>query len=259
MTDIVSAAPSDPARGDVPKELPKRLGFWSTLGWGLLVFAVTQAVGIIALGVWNVAHGAEPLAISGFDGAQIALTTLVINVLQVALLVEIPRWRIGANPFDYLALTRFSLGNLLIGVIAIIVVVAALDGISHFVRSDTVTPFETDIFTSGRAEGWLTAVIVAVVLVGPIGEEVLFRGFLFRGWVTPDWRGVIAAVAIPVLWSAMHLQYDWFGMSQVFLIGLVLSWLRWRSGSCLLTIALHVLVNLVGMVEVALKVGWPGT
>jgi membrane protease YdiL (CAAX protease family) len=102
-------------------------------------------------------------------------------------------------------------------------------------------------------------VIVAVVVVGPIGEEVLFRGFLFRGWVTPNWRGVIAAVVIPVLWSAMHLQYDWFGMSQVFLIGLVLSWLRWRSGSCLLTIVLHMLVNLVGMVEVALKVGLSAT
>src|SRR5579883_1021094 len=199
MTDIASATPSDPARGDEPDLLPKRLGVWSTLGWGLLVFAVTQAVGIIALAVWNVAHGVEALAISGYDGAQIALTTLVINALQVALLIEIPRWRLGARAFDYLALTRFSFGNLLIGVVAIIAVVAALDGISHLVRSDTVTPFETDIFTSGRAEGWLTAVIIAVVVVGPIGEEVLFRGFLFRGWVTPGWGGPIGAVAIPVL------------------------------------------------------------
>jgi membrane protease YdiL (CAAX protease family) len=259
MTDLDSAAPSDPARGDEPQPLPERLGFWPTLGWGLLIFAITQAVGTIALAVWNVAHGAPALAIAGFDGAQIALTTLVINALQVALLVEVPRWRLGANPFDYLALTRFSLRNFLIGIVSIVLVVAAVDGFSHLVRSDTVTPFETDIFTSGRAEGWLTAVIVAVVLVGPIGEEILFRGFLFRGWVTPDWRGAIAVVVIPLLWAAMHLQYDWFGISQVFLIGLVLSWIRWRSGSCLLTIVLHVLVNLVGMVEVALKVGWQGT
>ena len=255
MTDLACATPSEPGRGHERK----RLGIWETLGWGLLVFAVTQAVGIIALAAWNVAHGAEPLAISGYDGAQIALTTLVINALQVALLIEIPRWRLGASPLDYLALTRFSPRNFLIGVIAIIILVAALDGISHLVRSDTVTPFETDIFTSGRAEGWLTAVIVAVVLVGPVGEEVLFRGFLFRGWVTPDWRGAIAVVVIPLLWAAMHLQYDWFGIGQVFLIGLVLSWIRWRSGSCLLTIALHVLVNLVGMVEVALTVGWQAT
>ena len=143
--------------------------------------------------------------------------------------------------------------------VAIVAVVAAVDGFSRFAPSDTVTPFEVDIFTSGRAEGWLTAVMIAVVLVGPIGEEVLFRGFLFRRWVTPDWHGAVAVVVIPLLWAAMHLQYDWFGISQVFLIGLVLSWIRWRSGSCLLTIVLHVLVNLIGMVEVALKVGWPGT
>ncbi|HUI96746.1 MAG TPA: CPBP family intramembrane glutamic endopeptidase [Xanthobacteraceae bacterium] len=255
MTDLASATPSEPGRGDEPKPL----GIWATLGWAVLAFVVAQAAGIIALAVWNVAHGAPPLAIAGYDGAQIALTTLVINALQVALLAEVPRWRLDASPIDYLALTRFSLRNFLIGVIAIVAVVAAIDGFSRLVRSDTVTPFEIDIFTSGRAEGWLTAVIVAVVLVGPIGEEVLFRGFLFRGWVTPDWRGAIAVVVIPLLWAAMHLQYDWFGIGQVFLIGLVLSWIRWRSGSCLLTIALHVLVNLVGMVEVALRVGWPGT
>ncbi len=254
MTNLDSATPSEPARGDEPK----RLGIWPTAGWGLLVFAITQAVGIIALAVWNVAHGAAPLAISGYDGAQIALTTLVINAVQVVLLAEIPRWRLGANPIEYLALRRFSLRNFLIGVVAIAALVAVIDGYTSLVHSDRVTPFETDIFTSGRAEGWLTAVILAVVLVAPVGEEVLFRGFLFRGWVTPDWRGAVAVVVIPLLWAAMHLQYDWLGIGQVFLIGLVLSWIRWRSGSCLLTIALHVLVNLIGMVEVALKVGWPG-
>ena len=255
MTDLACATPSEPGRGHERK----RLGIWETLGWAVLVFALTQAAGIAALAVWNVAHDAPPFSIKGYDGAQIALTTLVINALQVALLAEVPRWRLGANPIDYLALTRFSPRNFLIGVVAIVALVAAIDGFSHLVRSDTVTPFETDIFTSGRAEGWLAAVIVAVVLVGPVGEEVLFRGFLFRGWVTPDWRGAIAVVVIPLLWAAMHLQYDWFGIGQVFLIGLVLSWIRWRSGSCLLTIALHVLVNLVGMAEVALTVGWPGT
>src|SRR5215467_6107739 len=71
-----------------------------------------------------------------------------------------------------------------------------------------------------------------------------FRCFLFRGWVTSDQYGVFAVIVISQLWAALHVQYDWVGVAQVFLTGLVLGWTRWRSGSTLLTILLHLLVNL---------------
>ena len=32
------------------------------------------------------------------------------------------------------------------------------------------------------------------------------------------------------LWAAIHLQYDWFGIAQVFCLGLLFGWVRWRSG-----------------------------
>ena len=235
------------------------LGWSITLNWTLLAFVIGQAAGIGALALWNIAHGLPLLTINGYDGAQIALMTLVTNPVQVALLAAIARWRADGSPLAYLALTEFSWRDLLIGIVAIAALSAAIYGLSRLAHIDTVTPFETDIFTSGRAEGWLAAVVFAVVLVGPVGEEVMFRGFLFRGWVTPDWRGAIAVVVIPLLWAAMHLQYDWLGIGQVFLIGLVLSWIRWRSGSCLLTIVLHALVNIESTIEVALRLGWSGT
>jgi hypothetical protein len=62
---------------------------------------------------------------------------------------------------------------------------------------------------------------------------------------------------LTLLWSAMHMQYDWFGISQVFLTGLVLAWLRWLSGSTALTIVLHMLVNLEATIETVAKVSWP--
>ena len=51
-------------------------------------------------------------------------------------------------------------------------------------------------------------------------------------------------------------QYDWFGIVQVFLIGLILAWARWRSGSVLLTIAMHALTNLWATLETMVKVDW---
>jgi len=51
----------------------------------------------------------------------------------------------------------------------------------------------------------------------------------------------------------MHIQYDWFGLAQVFLIGMLLGWVRWRSGSTTLTILMHGLNNLWAMLETAAK------
>ena len=44
--------------------------------------------------------------------------------------------------------------------------------------------------------------------------------------------------------------------AQIFLIGLLLGWLRWASGSTLLTIVLHMLANLAACIQAAIKVEW---
>jgi membrane protease YdiL (CAAX protease family) len=45
-------------------------------------------------------------------------------------------------------------------------------------------------------------------------------------------------------------------MLQVFFIGLLLAIARWRSGSTLLTIVMHVLINLWATIESMIKVEW---
>ena len=94
------------------------------------------------------------------------------------------------------------------------------------------------------------------VVVAPISEEVAFRGFLFRG-LSASWLGVSGTIVRnSAAWAAMHVQYDWLTLSQIFLIGLLLGWIRWASGSTLLTIRLHMLANLAASVQAAIKVEW---
>lgn len=250
-------APTDnPAGGGAAPAGTSRLGVLATFGWALLIFALGQVVGTCVVALWNLAHGLPLLFIAGYDGKVVALLTLVTNAVQIALFVVVVRWRTAADPIRYLALTRFSGRDFLIGLLAIVGLAAAIAAFSRVAGLDTVSSFETEVFTTGRSDGWLAAVILAIVVVGPVGEEIMFRGFMFRGWVVPGWRGALAIVVITLLWSAMHIQYDWFGVSQVFLTGLVLGWVRWRSHSCLLTIVLHVLVNLESTIETAVKIGW---
>jgi membrane protease YdiL (CAAX protease family) len=99
---------------------------------------------------------------------------------------------------------------------------------------------------------------LAVVVVAPITEEIAFRGFLFRG-LSSTWLGVAGTMVLTsVAWAAMHVQYDWMTLAQIFLIGLLLGWLRWASGSTLLTILLHMLANLAATIQAAIKVEWMG-
>jgi membrane protease YdiL (CAAX protease family) len=117
-----------------------------------------------------------------------------------------------------------------------------------------VTTFQLQSYTSAAAEGWLPAMVVAAIVIAPAGEEILFRGFLFRGWARSQHSAWPAIVAISVLWAGLHVQYDWTGMLQIFVIGLFLGWMRLRSGSTLLTFVLHALFNLEGTLETAVQV-----
>ena len=87
-------------------------------------------------------------------------------------------------------------------------------------------------------------------------HELDKRGFLFRGWVTSERRAILGILIISALFAAIHIQYDWFGILQVFFIGLLLGLVRWRSGSTTLTILMHVLANLWATVETMIKVEW---
>jgi membrane protease YdiL (CAAX protease family) len=57
------------------------------------------------------------------------------------------------------------------------------------------------------------------------------------------------------VWTSLHLQYDWFFLGEVFSIGLVLGYIRYRSRSIWLTVLLHGLNNLAAVVQTIILTG----
>jgi uncharacterized protein len=245
--------PSEPAPAERPPV--RTLGVWATFGWALLAFLLAQAVGTAVVFIWFPEQLPSATALR-YGGMLVALVTLITNPVLVALFAGIARWGTGGSAAAYLGLTRFSRRDFWIGFLSVAALAGAIDFASYLAGIDIVSNFQTEAFASARTEGWLWPLLLAIVVVGPIGEEIMFRGFLFRGWVIQDQYGIFAIIVITELWAAMHVQYDWYGITQVFLIGLVLGWIRWRSGSTLLTIVLHILVNLESTIETLVKAGW---
>jgi membrane protease YdiL (CAAX protease family) len=84
------------------------------------------------------------------------------------------------------------------------------------------------------------ATLLVAVIVAPFCEEVFFRGFLFAGLL----RGMPVAVAIVVsslVFGIAHVDPGSFPV--LFIIGLALAFLRWRTRSLWPGILLHMLNN----------------
>ena len=160
----------------------------------------------------------------------------------------------GSSAADYLGLTLPRKRDVVVGIIAVLVFIVLADGISWLLGRDLVTQFQLDMYRTASAAGWLPWLLLTVVVVAPIGEETLFRGFLFRGWhrsANDAWAVIIVTA---LLWALIHLQYDLYNMAQVFAYGLLLGWLRWVTGSTILTILLHGLINFGGLFETFIAV-----
>ncbi|MBI5850199.1 MAG: CPBP family intramembrane metalloprotease [Planctomycetes bacterium] len=97
-------------------------------------------------------------------------------------------------------------------------------------------------FATPSATPWFASAALAVVVLGPILEEVVFRGFLhdgLRARLGP--RATITVVA--VLFGAMHVGDGGVLFVPTALLGALFGWLRERSGGLFAPIATHMLHN----------------
>jgi membrane protease YdiL (CAAX protease family) len=76
----------------------------------------------------------------------------------------------------------------------------------------------------------------ALALATPLTEEIFFRGFIFSGLISRLGVGW-AMVASAAIFSVSHLSLG--VLVPIFITGLALAWLYWRTGSLWTSIAAH--------------------
>ena len=208
-----------------PTPIAKPWGLVATFSLGVIALLAGQMAALAALSWW---FGASLDGMPNFSGDGVAVT-LVIAVstpVQIALLVLFAQ-RAGGVATDYLGWTWPRRDEVVFGVIAVIAAIVVTNAVSWLLGRGLVTQFQSDIYRSAAAAGWLR---------------------------TP--RDVWPVIVISaLLWALIHVQYDWYVTGQVFAFGVLLGWMRWATGSTLLTILLHALINLEGMIETVVQ-GW---
>jgi len=97
---------------------------------------------------------------------------------------------------------------------------------------------------------WRIPLVLVVVSLGPVVEELLFRGVLLSTLLQrwgPGWAVAVSSL----MFALVHLpglQWQWFGLPDLLLLALLLAWLRLRSGSIWPGVLAHGINNLLAVV-----------
>lgn len=163
----------------------------------------------------------------------IAITLIALWALWVA------RGKLTVHGLEYLQWEPTAPKWNLVGASCAVVAALALSGLFHRYRVDALPPF---------ADVWMG------ITLGPVIEELIFRGYLFAflsallvRWSTPA-PGWVTLTVIAALFALGHMAKPDITPTQVasiFAMGGLYGWLRLRSGSTVPSTIAHIAYNAV--------------
>ena len=146
--------------------------------------------------------------------------------------------------FESLRIKRVSLPtikNTLIFSTGVLIAFDTLDRIIHkFIPPPDYIIDLGEIMKPDSTLGYIF-LFLAVVIVAPIGEEIIFRGFLQR-FLEKYWKDITRAVLVTSLFFAI-IHFNPFWTIQIYLLGVILGFLSWKTKSVIPSIILHIVNN----------------
>lgn len=218
----------------------------------LAVFFTSQIIAGVLISIypsfknWTADQGSDWLASSVYAQffyiamAEFLAVWLIFKLLRRS---KIAKARIGlikpaARDIAY-ALSGY--GVYFLSYLAIVIVATKLSS-----ALDVNQPQEIGFDTA--AGNQLYFVFASLVILPPIAEEIMFRGFLFTS-LRQKYRFGIAVLFTSLLFGIAHLQFGsgapllWVAALDTFTLSVVLCYLREKSGSLWPSIMLHAIKN----------------
>jgi membrane protease YdiL (CAAX protease family) len=220
---------------------------WPVIWWTLasaFVLLLSQVLGVVAVLVWQrLFHPERPFVLHGLanSGAAISIITFTSSFVLLLSFLGFTRVRTRAVRL-YLGLRLPRLRDLVLALVALAALLTVLGFVSSQFNDPRAVSFMRGVFTTAQRDHLLWLLLGAVSVAAPIGEEITFRGFLFK---TIELRfGAVVAIIVTALgWAALHIQYGFVSIASIFAIGLFLGAARYYSRSLILTMILHGIWN----------------
>lgn len=215
----------------------------------VIAFFASQLVGVyvaskLLLPAAQTASIDELFDLGSIDGTVVSVSIIISCLLLMLLIAAIIRLK-GGKIRHYLALKPFS-WNVAIALLAILLLfMIASQALSYWLDKSS-TDFIDPLYQSVSSV-WL--LIVAIVIVAPFYEELVFRGILWSA-ISESFadqhsvKGVIiASIVTSFVFAMIHLQYGIYEISTIIVLALIFCYARYKSGSLWLPILLHIINN----------------
>lgn len=244
---MTALAPTRSAAGDTPIGIAQAMGTWSVAWVGGTVIAAPAMIALLG------AELGDDLTIPELAAASAATWMIMI----LALVVASRRFGTGEPVADYAA--TFRPGDLVgvpLGVATQLVFVPLLYVPLRAWWPDTFSDEQIEERAqdlANRAGGWLTVLLVVVVVIGaPLVEELMYRGLLQRSVSSAVGAGT-GLVSTSLWFALVHMSpVEYPGL---FLAGIVFGWCVVLTGRIGPAIVTHAAFNATGLVVVLQSVG----
>jgi len=219
--------------------------FWATTMWvagSAVTFMIVGMAVALVVGAFPDSYPFGELKSHPGTNAAGWLIPLAVGFGVLALAIRLS----GIGMRQYLGLIQPRPRDIGIGLAGLVVLFLAYALVLQLIENRP-PPYALNQYREMRTNGssLLLMFLGSVVLV-PLVEELLFRGFLYRGWAA-SWIGPVGAVVLTsAAWTTLHTQYPWPGMAWIFCVGLLYGSIRAWSGSTTATMVLHFVQNACG-------------
>ena len=136
-----------------------------------------------------------------------------------------------------ISVTLFSIGLIILS-----------DEVDRIVQLFFPTPeYILDLNYLLKPESFLGGVLlfIGVIILAPLGEEIIFRGFL-QQTLEKQWKDVTHAILLTALiFALIHMNPYWF--IQIYFLGIILGFLAWKTKSIIAPLILHSLNNAMAL------------
>ncbi len=213
------------------------------------LFAVVIFIAFIIIMIPQGEFAFSEANLSKYTGLIISVLTVVSTVVTVSMVILLINIRKGLRYKEYLALTSASVRATAVWLAVTAVWIWVSDLATDYLGCTAGEDIVNEIFATAVSYPLLW---IAICIAAPLMEEILFRGFIYKGFQAAygHWPAIIVTT---IGWALLHAGYGACELVVVFISGILLGYIRFRTGSLYPCILLHAFVNCLSIMQIA---GW---
>ena len=215
-------------------DIPTVRSAFGIVGFSILLSLVLGATVIIVFSsgdIESASHLVTAMALFAGQGFM-ALPVIIYFLIKKAPVLR----SVQLNPVP----PRLLLHSMVFG-LGLLIVYDEIDRLISKILTPPDSLFDLSPFLSMDAPFTALIIILTIVVFAPIGEEIVFRGFLQRS-LQKNWGDPTRAVLVTSMFFALiHMNPYW--LIQIYLWGVILGYLAYQTGSIIPSIILHGLNN----------------